>query len=170
MLSTSRRINRTVCHYVQALYELAEHAEFGNKEIDILDRLVVGVQDRDLSEKIQLEAGLTLETAIARARQHEQVKSHMAEQRATVDAVQSGGASEHGGGNRGRGGGGCQSYRGGPWGNAGGRRGSNFQGGGDRHPGDGFRGGGIQRVGAQRHGGGPGRCLPTGKWTLWVLW
>lgn len=41
----------------------------------IRDRIVVGVQDRKLSEKMQLDAKLTLESATAMARQSETVKN-----------------------------------------------------------------------------------------------
>ena len=40
----------------------------------IRDRIVVGLRDSTLSEKLQLELNLTLETAITFARQKEQVK------------------------------------------------------------------------------------------------
>ena len=40
----------------------------------IRDRIVVGLQDAALSEKLQLEPELTLESAIAKVRHSEQVK------------------------------------------------------------------------------------------------
>ena len=36
--------------YVRSLYELAEHADFRDKESTIRNRLVVGLRDRELSE------------------------------------------------------------------------------------------------------------------------
>ena len=47
-----------------ALYNLAENCNYGDmKEEMIRIRLVVGIRDNALSEKIQLDAKLTLETA-----------------------------------------------------------------------------------------------------------
>ena len=70
--------------YVRSLYEHAEHADFRDKESTIRDRLVVGLRDRELSEKLQLQPDLTLKTAIDVARQHEQVKVQMSEQQTPV--------------------------------------------------------------------------------------
>ena len=76
--------------YVRLLYELAEHADFRDKESTIRDRLVVGLRDRELSKKLQLQPDLTLKTAIDVARQHEQVKVQMSEQQTpVVNAVKS---------------------------------------------------------------------------------
>ena len=75
--------------FVRALYDLAEHAAFDNKDTAIRDRLVVGLHDRELSEKLQLQPELTLDQAITQARQHEQIKTQMSQQRSTVDAVHS---------------------------------------------------------------------------------
>ncbi|KAK7103952.1 hypothetical protein V1264_018740 [Littorina saxatilis] len=41
--------------YVRALHELTATAEFPNKEESIRDRLVLGVPDTELSEKLQLK-------------------------------------------------------------------------------------------------------------------
>ena len=41
----------------------------------IRDRIVVGLRDSSLSEKLQLEADLTLEKALAFARQRESFKN-----------------------------------------------------------------------------------------------
>ena len=70
--------------YVSSLYELAEHADFRDKESTIRDRLVVGLRDRELLEKLQLQPDLTLKTAIDVARQHEQVKVQMSDQQTPV--------------------------------------------------------------------------------------
>ena len=76
--------------YIRSLYELAEHADFCDKESTIRDRLVVGLRDRELSEKLQLQPDLTLKTAIDVARQHEQFKVQMSEQQTpVVNAVKS---------------------------------------------------------------------------------
>ena len=76
--------------YICSLYELAEHADFRDKESTIWDRLVVGLRDRELSEKLQPQPGLTLKTALDVARQHEQVKVQVSEQQTpVVNAVKS---------------------------------------------------------------------------------
>lgn len=91
--------------YLRVLYDLAEHADFENKDSAIRDRLVVGLVDRELSEKLQLQATLTLKDAIQMARQHEQVKTQLQEQRhdikGTVDAVARRGVGHRGRGHRG---------------------------------------------------------------------
>ena len=60
----------------------------------VRDRIVVGIKDAKLSEKLQLNSKLTLETAIAEVRQSEQVKKQQAvvrgEDTAAVEAVKSG--------------------------------------------------------------------------------
>lgn len=71
----------SVEQYIRSLYELAEHADFANKEESIRDRLVLGLRDKELSEKLQLESTLTLKTAVAKARQYEQVKTELEQQR-----------------------------------------------------------------------------------------
>ena len=65
--------------FVRVLYDLAEHADFTDKDSSIRDRLVVGLCDKELSEKLQLQPDLTLQQAISitHARQHEQVKSQL---------------------------------------------------------------------------------------------
>ena len=65
----------SVDSFITALYELAEHCNYGalRKEM-IRNRLVVGIRDSKLSENLQLDSELTLEKAIAQARQKETVK------------------------------------------------------------------------------------------------
>ena len=44
------------------VFRLAEHCAFGNLHEEIIsDRIVVGLSDKGLSERLQLEADLTLE-------------------------------------------------------------------------------------------------------------
>ena len=57
-----------------ALYDLAQHCNYGEmKDEMIRDRLVVGICDCSLSEKLQLDPSLTLETAKMTIRQREAV-------------------------------------------------------------------------------------------------
>ena len=65
----------TVDEFVTALNKLAEHCNYGILvEEMIRDRLVVGLRDAKLSEKLQLNSELTLEKAVNQARQSEAVK------------------------------------------------------------------------------------------------
>ena len=93
----SQKEGETVDEYVRRLYEAAEFAEFPDKENTIRDRLVLGLTDTEISEKLQIEDELTLVKAIRIAKRDEAVKKQLKEQR-HVDAVFTKG---HGGGNRG---------------------------------------------------------------------
>ena len=60
--------------YIMELYTLAESCEFKDtKEEMIRDRLVVGIRDSSLSERMQMEPDLTLERAKKMVRQREAV-------------------------------------------------------------------------------------------------
>ena len=61
--------------FVTALYNLAEHCGYEALHDEMIrDRIVVGIQDRKLSEMLQLDPTLTLEKAITMVRQVEAVK------------------------------------------------------------------------------------------------
>ena len=61
--------------FVTALYCLSEHCQYGNlRDKMIRDRIIVGLHDSSLSEKLQLEPELTLEKAVTSAHQGESVK------------------------------------------------------------------------------------------------
>ena len=61
--------------YITVLYGLVENCEYGALRDEMLrDRLVVGIRDKSLSEKLQLDAVLTLEKAKTAIRQREAVK------------------------------------------------------------------------------------------------
>ena len=67
--------DETAEEFITSLHCLAEHCNFGAlKEEMIRDRIVVGVKDATLSEKMQLESTLTLEKAVKMARESESVK------------------------------------------------------------------------------------------------
>lgn len=89
-----QRQGETIEQYVRCLYELSEYADFKEREETIRDRLVLGMIDQELSEKLQLQANLTLQDTIKTARQHEQVKEELEQQRTlnkgTIDRVKAG--------------------------------------------------------------------------------
>ena len=63
--------------FVTDLYALTEHCSFGALHDEMLrDRLVVGLLSVRLSEKLQLDAELTLEKAITQVHQAEAIKFH----------------------------------------------------------------------------------------------
>ena len=65
--------------YVNKLYRQAEYCDYGNlREQLIRDRLVVGVNDDILSDKLQLEANLQLDAAVTLCRRHEASKQAQA--------------------------------------------------------------------------------------------
>ena len=64
-----------VDNFITDLYSLAEHCNFGTLHDKLIrDRIVVGIRDKALSEKLQLEAELTLERAIDQVRQKKAVR------------------------------------------------------------------------------------------------
>ena len=61
--------------YINKLYRLAEYCNYDDlREELIRDRLVVGVKDDRLSEKLQSTANLTLANAVEICRHHEAAK------------------------------------------------------------------------------------------------
>ena len=60
----------------RSLYEIAEHCDFTtSRDQQTRDRIVIGILDKNVSQKLQLKADLTLEAAIQIARQSEMMKS-----------------------------------------------------------------------------------------------
>ena len=66
--------------YISALYELAANCQFSDKDETIRDRLVLGLIDKQVSQKLQLKKYLSLQTAIETARHHEMVKVQLSDQ------------------------------------------------------------------------------------------
>ena len=61
--------------FINRLYRQAEYCQYGTLRDELLrDRLVVGVLDDSLSEKLQSEQNLTLDQAVQMARRHEAAK------------------------------------------------------------------------------------------------
>ena len=74
----NRRVQQegeSVDDFIIDLYSLAEHCQYGRLHNDVVrDRIVVGIKDSKLSEKLQMDNELTLEKAISLARNSESVK------------------------------------------------------------------------------------------------
>ena len=67
----------SVEQYITVLYTLVETCEHGNLTEELLrDRLVVGIRDSSLSERLQMDPELTLEKAKRIAHQRESIKDH----------------------------------------------------------------------------------------------
>ena len=61
--------------FIIDLYSLAEHCQYGRLHNEMVqDRIVVGIKDSKLSEKLQMDNKLTSEKAISLARNSESVK------------------------------------------------------------------------------------------------
>ena len=66
--------------FVRQLYELAENCVFGaQKDEQMRDRIVIGIRDKQVSQKLQMKSDLTLRTAIEMARHCELIKSQNTE-------------------------------------------------------------------------------------------
>ena len=66
--------NESVDNFITDLFTLAQHCNYGTLHDEMVrDCIVVGLKDKTLSEKLQLEADRTLEKAINQARQKELV-------------------------------------------------------------------------------------------------
>ena len=99
----SQAASESIEAFHRSLYELSAYTDFPDREEAIRDRFVLGVSSLELSEKLQLEPNLTLDSAVKLARQFETVKKQVGEQR--TESVQAVGARGFGRGrSRGRGG------------------------------------------------------------------
>ena len=74
----NRRIQEggeSVDTFITALYSLAEHCGYSELHDEMIrDRIVVGIRNSALSEKLQLDPRLTLDSAISQVRQSEAIK------------------------------------------------------------------------------------------------
>ena len=74
--------------FITALYTLAENCNYGTLHDEMVrDRIVVGIRDSSLSEKLQLDAELTLSTAVVKVRQAEEVKKQQPLLRGEIPAT-----------------------------------------------------------------------------------
>ena len=79
--SRVQRPGEKVEMFIRAVYDLSEHCDFGTvKEENIRDRIVVGILDKELSRKLQLETNLTLTQTIQTVRQSEEVTTQVNQQ------------------------------------------------------------------------------------------
>ena len=101
--SRSQSANESIEQYVRALHELAEHTDFQDRDESIRDRLVLGINNRELSQKLQLEKDLTLQSAVELARHFELVKAQVEAQRAVDQSVESVSRKQSRGGGRSQG-------------------------------------------------------------------
>ena len=63
-------VGESVEQFITSLYTLAENCDYGDlKDHMICDRIVVGIRDQAQSERLQMDAGLTLEKAKTLVRQ-----------------------------------------------------------------------------------------------------
>ena len=81
--------------FITALYALAENCRYAALHDELIrDRIVVGLRDTSLSERMQLDADLTLEKAVNMARQSEVIKRQQTDLRGggrmDIDAVMKG--------------------------------------------------------------------------------
>ena len=73
--SREQYIDEPIETYVRALYQLAEHCNFGATKDDFIrDRLVLGLRDKALSEQLQMEEELTLSLAVDKCRHKEMIQ------------------------------------------------------------------------------------------------
>ena len=73
--SRKQQAGESVDKFIKDLYNLARYCNFGVLKDELIrDRIVVGIDNRELSEKMQLDPKLTLEKATNLARQRETIK------------------------------------------------------------------------------------------------
>ena len=77
--SRKQEDGESVESFITDVYSLAEHCGYGTLHDEMVrDRIVVGILDNTLSEKLQLDPELTVDKAVTRARQSEAVKKQQA--------------------------------------------------------------------------------------------
>lgn len=80
--------NESVDAFITALHALAEHCKYGDLHDELIrDRIVVGLANTRLSERMQMEENLTLQKAMDMARQSEEVKRQQSALRSEASSV-----------------------------------------------------------------------------------
>jgi hypothetical protein len=78
--------HESVEEFITSLYELAEHCEYGDLHDQMIrDRIVVGLTDANVSQKLQLDPDLTLKKAQDIVRETDAVKKRQSELRKKAD-------------------------------------------------------------------------------------
>ena len=84
----SQASGETAEQCIISLYKLAEDCNYGELKPEMIrDRLVVGIRDTNLSERLQLDPQLTLEKAKKAIRQREAVKEQQKELSSKIDEI-----------------------------------------------------------------------------------
>ena len=99
----NRKQDESVEQFITCLYQLSENCAYGDLRDEMIrDRIVVGIRDEAMSQKLQLDADLTLESAKKKVRQREavreqqvQLKSGFQAESLPVDAIGNRGAGVH---------------------------------------------------------------------------
>ncbi|XP_046408442.1 uncharacterized protein K02A2.6-like [Ischnura elegans] len=85
-----------VDEFISDLYRLIQYCEYGSLQDDLFrDRIVVGVYDAKLSQALQMDPGLTLEVALRKARQAEEVQRQQGLLRGTQGSTHRGVESDY---------------------------------------------------------------------------
>jgi hypothetical protein len=88
--------------FITDIFKMVETCDYGDKRDELLrDRIVAGISDIKLSQKLQMESNLTVEKAVEMVRSSEQVRQQSQEMRAaptpaSVNAVHNGRNSSRG--------------------------------------------------------------------------
>ena len=83
--------DETAEEYVTALFNLVDSCNYGEFREEMLrDRLVVGIRDISLSERLQMDSELTLEKAMKMVRQKEAVHEHNSQLQGNLETKDSG--------------------------------------------------------------------------------
>lgn len=77
----------SVEEFVRALYQLSENCRFHDRNEMIRDRIVIGLLDKEVCQKLQLKDDLTLDKAVELARSHELIKKQNCQPPVPVDAL-----------------------------------------------------------------------------------
>ena len=81
----------TAEEYITALFHLVDSCNYGNLKDEMLrDRLVVGIRDSVLSQRLQMDLELTLAKAMKLVRQSEAVKQHTSQLQSNPNTIHSG--------------------------------------------------------------------------------